>query len=386
MTTTAEAEAEALALDAADPLSAYRERFLLPGWPGWPGRRTRDLSRRPVAGPPANDRACRGGGPARPLGPSRRRGALRTGRSVVHLRRGIPRADGADRRRRAVRGRDPEHPDGQPPSDAGLVLPAVRRPTAHPDRRPALPVGPARPRQPPGLPRPRPGGGPHRGRPADRRGPRPPGGPRGGHRRARADHRVGALRRRQLRDGPGPADPPPHGRGPRGRGHGRLGARARRGEPAARPPRRRRRLRGLVHLQVPQRRPGLGGVDLRPRPAHSSGQHAAAADGLVGRDARTPLRPERTVRRGHGCGRVEDVDGAALQHGAARGVARDLRRGRDGGAARPLDPADRLSRRDPRGPRRRDPDPGRTRGHAARSCRCASRTPPRCSRRSRAAA
>ena len=42
-------------------------------------------------------------------------------------------------------------------------------------------------------------------------------------------------------------------------------------ERAARPPRRRRRLRRLVHLQVPQRRPGLGRVDLRPRAPHAAG-------------------------------------------------------------------------------------------------------------------
>ena len=59
---------DALARDAADPLSALRDRFLLPGRTGRSRRTAGDLPRRPVARPPAavGARGRRGG--ARPLG------------------------------------------------------------------------------------------------------------------------------------------------------------------------------------------------------------------------------------------------------------------------------------------------------------------------------
>ena len=166
----------------------------------------------------------------------------------------------------------------------------------------------------------------------------------GSDRRARPEPRARPVRRRELRDRAGPAGRAADGRCPRGRRDRRLAARACGRQRAARPPRRRRRLRRVVHVQVPQRRPGLGRVDLHPRAPSRAGRRRAAPRRLVGRGARPPVRPGGAVRAGRRCRRLEDVDLAALHHGAAGGVARDLRRGRRAGPARALDPPDRLPR------------------------------------------
>ena len=290
------------------------------------------------------------GGAARPLGAPRGRGLVRAGRPVVHLRRDVPRADGADRRGAAVRGGDPQHADRQPPPDAGLVLPAGGRAATDPDRRAALPVRPARPRQPPRVARARPGrrtswwSGHGRARTSSASRTSRGRSPSTGRRLA-----LVALRRRQLRDRPGPADRAADGgraRGGRGR---RLAARPRGREPAARPPRRRRRLRRVVHVQVPQRRPGLGRVDLRPRAPLGPGADAAAARRAGGARRRTTA----SIRTGRSCA---DTGAAAWKMStsplfnmvplaASLAIFDEVGHA---GPARALDPPDRLSRRAPR--------------------------------------
>ena len=253
------------------PLSAYRDRFLFPQGPSGPD------------GPPAIYLAGQSLGlqatgvraaVERQLdrwAQPRRRGPLRRGRSLVHLRRDLPRPDVADRRRPTVRSRDPQHADRQPAPPAGLVLPARGRATEDPHRTP---------------------------RSSRRTGTRSAShlafrgldpvadlivvGPRTGEDLVRVDDLEGAL----VEHGPTVAlalfDGVNFATGqalPIGRltaaAHDvgaivGLAARPRRREPAARPPRRRRRLRRLVHLQVPQRRSGLGRRDLRPRPPHAT--------------------------------------------------------------------------------------------------------------------
>ena len=307
---TVRTEAEALALDAADPLSAYRDRFLLPDGPEGPG------------GPPAIYLAGNSLGlQAKAVRPAMEAQLDRWAHLGVE---GWFEADGPwftydetfrEPMARIVGARpsevaDPQHADGQPAPDAGLVLPPGRRAAEDPHRRAALPLRPARARQPPRVAR----AGP---RQTDLVvvEPRIGRGARSGSRtsrRAIAEHgpslALVAARRRQLRDRPGPPGRAADRGRPRGRRDRRLAARPCGRQRAARAARRRRRLRRLVHVQVPERRPGLGRVDLRPRAPHTLRRRRPAPDRLVGRDARPSVRPDRTVRRRHGRRRLEDVD------------------------------------------------------------------------------
>ena len=131
-------EADALARDAADPLTALRDRFLLPTAPdGSHG----DLPRGPVARAPAAD------GPRRPSSAELDAWAslgvdawFEPGRPWFTLdqalREPMARVVGALPTEVALlNSLTVEHP-----SPAGLVLPAGRPTTPDPDRRPALPV------------------------------------------------------------------------------------------------------------------------------------------------------------------------------------------------------------------------------------------------------
>ena len=226
--------ADALARDAADPLSAWRDAFHLPDGPAGPTGRRRSTS-------PGSRWGSSRGRLARPSKPSWTvgrasgvEGWLARRAAVVHVRRLAPRADGPDRRRASARGRDPQHADRQHPPAAHLVLPAGGRATADPGGCAALPVRPARAEQPPRGARAGSGCGPHRGRAARGRGHGPDRRPRRRDRGARRRARAGLPRRRQLRDGPGPRDRTADRRRSRGRGGRRLGPRPRRGQHRAR--------------------------------------------------------------------------------------------------------------------------------------------------------
>ena len=156
---------------------------------------------------------------------------------------------------------------------------------------------------------------------------------RGGDHDRHRGRRPGPRTRRGV-DRPGPASGSPvlHGPGLRDRGDHAARAReglrrrlrpgARGGKPGPAPPRLERGLRRVVHVQVPELGPGLGGRLLRPRAARRAAGSAAPGR-LVG--------PRQ---------------GIALPDGAR--ISADPRRG--GMAA--LEPSDPLARGDPRFARR----------------------------------
>ncbi len=278
---------------------------------------------------------------------------------MVHLRRCAARADGPGRGCPPIRDRDPQHADRQHPSVADLVLPASWPAPAHPDRWASLPVRPVCPDQPSHGARPGPGGRSHRRGAAQRGGHSPYVRPRGLDRRARRRPGDGLPGGGQLLQRPGAGDREPDGGGSCGRGRRRLGPGPCRGQHRARPARLGRRLRRLVHLQVPQRRPGCDRVDLRPR-APRPGPGSATPGGLVGPGSGAPLRDGRTVRPRRGRRRLEGVDQSDPLARAAGRLAGHLRRGWDAGPARPV---------------RRDPHPARAVG-----ARRPAVTPIRCRR------
>ena len=138
-------EADALARDAADPLTAVRDRFRLPTSPARPG------------GPPPIYFAGQslglqprsvGAAVAAELDRWAEHGvdAFFDGRpAVVHARRRAARAARPDRRRATGGGRAAQLADGQPPPAAHLVLPAGGAPPPDPRRR-------ARSSRPTGMP------------------------------------------------------------------------------------------------------------------------------------------------------------------------------------------------------------------------------------------
>ena len=118
------------------------------------------------------------------------------------------------------------------------------------------------------------------------------------HRRRGRRDRAGLPRRRQLRHRPGPPDRAADRRRPRRRGARRLGPGPRRRQHRAGAPRLGRRRRRLVHLQVPERRAGLGRRDLRPRAPRAEMRRCpgwAAGGGWIRRSGSTPTR--RSCRR-----------------------------------------------------------------------------------------
>ena len=258
-------EAFALELDAADPLP--RTASAVP-----PARR-------------AGRRAARSTSPGHSLGAQPKtvgaaveaeleawarlgvEGHFHEGATWVVVRRAAARADGPAGRRATGRGRDDEHADRQPAPAARVVLPARAGSDEAPHRRADVPVRPLRGRvaaaSTTGWIR----RAPHRRRAARRarrssgpRTSRPPSTSAGDRlavallagvnyatgqvhdiaRLTAAVHAAGALAGWQLA----------HSAGQRAAGAARLG----------------RRLRDVVHLQVPERRAGLDRPDLRQRP------------------------------------------------------------------------------------------------------------------------
>ena len=159
---------------------------------------------------------------------------------------------------------------------------------------------------------------------------------------------------------------------------GRLGPGPRRRQHRAVAPRLGRRRRRLVHLQVPERRAGLGRRDLRPRPSRARCVGAPAGR-LVGDGSGGPVRPRCTVRAGGGRGRLGDLDDVDPGPRSRRRGSGHLRRGRHARPPGAVDAADGLPRRSAsigwasRSSRRA------TRRHAARSSRFASTMPGPCS-------
>ena len=134
-------------------------------------------------------------------------------------------------------------------------------------------------------------GGPRRHRAARRRGDSSgPSDLEAAIARARPRPRARLPGRRQLRDRAGARHRAAHrGRPRRGRGR-RLGPGPRRGQHRALAPRLGRRLRRVVHVQVPQRRTGLGRRDLRPRaprPRPVASRGSAAGGGSTRTSAST---------------------------------------------------------------------------------------------------
>ena len=370
-------EADALARDAADPLTSLRDRFHLPTAPDGSTAiylAGQSLGLQPRSARPAIERELVG------LGEPRRGRLVRAGTAVVHARSGGARADGARRGRAPDRGRPAQQPDREPPSPARLVLPAGRAATPDPDRRPALPVGSPRADDPPGGARPGPGARPRRGRTANRRIHRPDRGSRGGHRRRGRRDRAGLPGRRQLRHRPGPPDRAADRRRPRRRRARRLGPGPRRRQHRAGAPRLGRRRRRLVHLQVPERRAGLGRRDLRPRPPRARCVGAPAGR-LVGDGSGGPVRPRCAIRAGGGRGRLGDLDDVDPgprpgRRGAGRSSTRSAcpTSGRDRSDSRAISKDDSIGWAS-RSSRRATPRP------AARSSRFASTMPGPCSDR-----
>ena len=214
-------EADARALDDADPLSAYRDRFLIPPGPDGPG------------GEPAIYLAGQSLGlQARDVRPMVETQLDRWARLGVegHFATDPPGPWFTD----DETFREPmARIVGARPSEVAvlntltvnlhLLLASFFRPAGarrrDPHRRPAVPLRSACARQPSGVPRPGPGRRPRRGRAAGWRGPRPCRGPRGRDRRGRRHPRARALRRRELRDRAGAAGPAPDTGRPCGGGH-----------------------------------------------------------------------------------------------------------------------------------------------------------------------
>ena len=149
--------------------------------------------------------------------------------------------------------------------------------------------------------------------------------------RARRLRGARAARRRQLPHRRAARHPGDHRRRPGRRGHRRLGSRPRRRQRAAGAARLGRRLRRLVLVQVPQRRPGSGRGGVRPRAPSRCRRHAALR-GLV------EHRCGDAVRDGGGGSatgqrrRVAGVQPADPGDEPAAHVAGAVRQGRDDGA------------------------------------------------------
>ena len=261
------------------------------------------------------------------MGAPGRRWLVRREAGLARRRRRHPRTDRDVGRGATRRGRDDEHPDREPAPAVRDVLPARRCADRHPHRRPDLPVRPIRRRVAAPAPRPGPGARPHR-RPAARRGGAAPGrGPRGGHPRAPRSPGGGAPGRRRTT--------------PRARRTTSSGSPRRSTQQAPSPcgtwrtpsgnlplalARCGRRRRGVVHVQVPQRRPGVDRPGVRPRAPRD--RRRPAADRLVGQRPGDALSDGRDVRAGARRRRLADLDAAHPVAGPHPRVARDLRRGR----------------------------------------------------------
>ena len=107
-----------------------------------------------------------------------------------------------------------------------------------------------------------------------------------------------------------------------------VGPGPRRREHAARPARRGRRRRGVVHVQVPQRRARARSARLFVHERHATDAAIPAADRLVGQRPGDAVPDGRDVRPGGGRRRLADLDAADPVARAHPRVARDLRRGR----------------------------------------------------------
>ncbi len=89
-------------------------------------------------------------------------------------------------------------------------------------------------------------------------------------------------------------------------------------------------------------------------------RHAAAPGRLVGERPRSAVRDGRALRPGRRRRRLEGVDRVRAGDGAAGRLIGDLRRGRDAGVARPVDRLDRLPCRPARRAGRRGHHPARS--------------------------
>ncbi len=134
----------------------------------------------------------------------------------------------------------------------------------------------------------------------------------------------GAAGRRELRDGAGARDRAPHYGDPRCRCRRPVGPGARRGKRSARAPRRGRRWRRLVHVQIPQRRPGIDRPGVPPRAARVR-RFRDAADRLVGQRPGDTLSDGRDIRTGARSRRLADLDATDPVAGAHPRLAGHLR-------------------------------------------------------------
>ena len=286
---------------------------------GRSGRLAPDLPRRPVAGRPAEVRACRRRGRTRRLGRARRAGPLPRGRDLGVVRRAAARADGAAGRRAARRDLDAQHAHGEPPPAAGVVLPARRA-----DGRSSSSMRPTFP--------------------SDRyavesqlihHGLDPAEhlvvvGPRDGESIVRTEdleaaiheHRdtlaVALLAGVNYATGPGPRRRSADGRDPRGRGAGRLATRPLGRQRAAGPARLGRRLRDVVHVQVPVRGARIHRPDLRQSAGTDRIRPIPRLSGWFGNALATRFRMAETFDPELGRRRLADVEPADPRAGAGR--------------------------------------------------------------------
>ena len=244
-----------------------------------------------------------------------------SGRSaVVSHRRRARRAAGRARRRAAERGRRDRRDHRQPARAAGHLLPARRAANEDRGRRAGLPVRPVRAAEPDSAARLRSGRAlvlvPSR----DGRT----------HRRGRPDRAIEQpdvalawlpsvlYRSGQLLDMPRLARA-----AARARRHDRLRLRALGRQRAASPARLGRRLRRVVHLQVPERRAWRGGQPVRARAAL---RHSAWPGRLVGLRQGPPVRHGNASSRRPRRGRLADRHAVGARRGGpvrlAEGVAR----------------------------------------------------------------
>ena len=127
------------------------------------------------------------------------------------------------------------------------------------------------------------------------------------------------------------------GRGPRGRGHLRLQPRARHRERPARAARLERRLRLLLFLQIPQRRPRRSLRHLRARTLRRR-RLPAALRRLVGQRPRLPLQDAARIRAGPRRTLLATKQRARLLDGRPARLARRLLEGRHDGTLAPEEP------------------------------------------------